>query len=41
MSKQEKKIVQERVKVPAYGDEEIEKAKGKSLEEIKLEHVEN
>ncbi len=29
MSKQEKKIVAERVKVPAYGDQEIEKAKGK------------
>ena len=29
MSKQEKKIVQERVKVPAYGDNKIEEAKGK------------
>ena len=29
MSKQDKKIVQERIKVDAYGDERIEKAKGK------------
>ena len=30
MSKTDKKIVPERVKIPAYGDERIEEAKGKS-----------
>ena len=30
MSNKDKKLVQERVKVPAYGDEKIEEAKGKS-----------
>lgn len=29
MSKTDKKIVPERVKIPAYGDERIEEAKGK------------
>ena len=27
----DKKLVQERVKIPAYGDDKIEDAKGKSL----------
>ena len=30
MSSKDKKLVQERIKVPAYGDEKIEEAKGKS-----------
>jgi len=29
MSNKDKKLVQERIKVPAYGDEKIEEAKGK------------
>ena len=29
MSSKDKKLVQERVKIPAYGDEKIDEAKGK------------
>ena len=34
MSKQEKKIVHERVKVPAHGDEKIEEVKSKSAQHL-------
>ena len=37
MSKTDKKIVPERVKIPAYGDERIEEAKGKWRRQTQLQ----